>query len=83
MVRGHSPPEINLARPEVHDALAPLLRRGLRSVKIPGLDTPVELRGTRFFATMNPSTIGGGRVRQGRGEGLSPTLKTGLCCDSG
>ena len=55
--------EINLGSPEVLDAMAPLLEREATMFKIPGRNEEIPLRGVRFFATMNPSSIGGGRTK--------------------
>lgn len=60
--------EINLARPDVLDRLAPLLARGEGvSVLIPGSSETISLGSggerVQVVATMNPSTIGGGRAK--------------------
>jgi midasin len=54
--------EINLATPEVLDGLAPLLYRDVKCIHIPELQEEIGLqKKICIFATMNPTTIGGGR----------------------
>ena len=61
--------ELNLAPPAVLDAIAPLLaRRGgsssvATSFTVPGSNEEVAVTTTRFFATMNPTSVGGNRSR--------------------
>jgi MoxR-like ATPase len=55
--------EMNLAPPEVLEALVPLLRRDTNRLPVPGSDLVIELKGVRVFATMNPVSTGGGRSK--------------------
>ncbi|CAF4763759.1 unnamed protein product, partial [Rotaria sp. Silwood1] len=53
--------ELNLASSEVLEGLTPLFYRGVTQYKVPNTDRVVDLKDVLIFATMNPSTIGGGR----------------------
>ncbi|CAF4496215.1 unnamed protein product, partial [Rotaria sp. Silwood2] len=53
--------ELNLTAPEVLEGLTPLFYRGTSRFVVPATGEVVELKTIRLFATMNPSTIGGGR----------------------
>jgi midasin (ATPase involved in ribosome maturation) len=53
--------EINLATAEVLDALVPLLFRDAKEYIVPRLGISIPLAGIRIFATMNPTSVGGGR----------------------
>ena len=53
--------EVNLACPEVLDALAPLLDPTAEVFHVAGMDEPIDIANLRVFATMNPSSIGGNR----------------------
>jgi midasin len=65
--------EINLAGPEVLEALVPLLDRSNEVYRLPfgasaaddtgGDSAEVPLKDVRVFATMNPQSIGGGRSK--------------------
>jgi MoxR-like ATPase len=55
--------EINLAPPEVLDALAPLLARNATEFLVPGTDKKIDVSGIHVFGTMNPASIGGGRCK--------------------
>jgi MoxR-like ATPase len=57
--------ELNLAPAAVLDAIAPLLRRRVDGVDfiIPGSNETINVTTTRFFATMNPQSVGGNRSR--------------------
>jgi MoxR-like ATPase len=67
--------ELNLAPPEVLEALLPLLRRGAEVFAVPGTDIQQPLRSLRVFATMNPTSVGGGRSKLSRSlQGLFTTV---------
>ncbi|CAF5108400.1 unnamed protein product, partial [Rotaria magnacalcarata] len=55
--------ELNLAAPEVLEGLTPLFYRGATHFTVPTTGEIVEMKNIRLFATMNPSTIGGGRSK--------------------
>ena len=55
--------ELNLAAPEVLEGLTPLFYRGTSHFTVPSTGEMVTLGNVRLFATMNPSTIGGGRTK--------------------
>ena len=53
--------ELNLASSEVLEGLAPLFYRSVNSYTVPNTGKTIDLSDVLIFATMNPSTIGGGR----------------------
>ncbi|CAF4262361.1 unnamed protein product, partial [Rotaria sp. Silwood2] len=53
--------ELNLASPEVLQGLTTLFYRGVKQYTVPSTGQVVNLEDTLIFATMNPSTVGGGR----------------------
>jgi MoxR-like ATPase len=56
--------EINLAPPEVLEGLSFLLdRRNVSHFRVPLTDELIDLSESRVFATMNPISTGGGRVK--------------------
>ena len=56
--------EINLASAEVLQSLTPLLFRDLSNFKVPNNEQiELDLSDIRIFATMNPTSIGGGRSK--------------------
>ncbi|CAF4264296.1 unnamed protein product, partial [Rotaria sordida] len=55
--------ELNLAAPEVLEGLTPLFYRGVTEFLVPNTGEKVPLKNILLFATMNPSTIGGGRSK--------------------
>ncbi|CAF4694006.1 unnamed protein product, partial [Rotaria sp. Silwood1] len=55
--------ELNLAAPEVLEGLTPLFYRGVTEFLVPNTGEKVPLKNVLLFATMNPSTIGGGRSK--------------------
>ncbi|CAF0973740.1 unnamed protein product [Adineta steineri] len=55
--------ELNLASPEVLEGLTPLFYRGISHYTISTTGEKVPIEDVLVFATMNPSTIGGGRSR--------------------
>ncbi|CAF5134072.1 unnamed protein product, partial [Rotaria sp. Silwood1] len=55
--------ELNLATPEVLEGLTPLFYRGVTEFLVPNTGEKVPLKNILLFATMNPSTIGGGRSK--------------------
>ncbi len=70
--------ELNLAPAPVLDAIAPLLERRSSGFTIPGLGETIPIH-SRLFATMNPTSIGGNRVRLPRSiDGLFIKVVLGL-----
>ena len=61
--------ELNLAAPEVQQALAPLLQPDAAVVTVPG-GGRVSVEKVRLFAAVNPAAIGGGRSH------LPPTIRS-------
>ncbi|CAF3786308.1 unnamed protein product [Rotaria socialis] len=55
--------ELNLATPEVLEGLAPLFYRGITHYTIRSTGERVPVNDVLIFATMNPSTAGGGRSK--------------------
>ncbi|CAF4499017.1 unnamed protein product, partial [Rotaria sp. Silwood2] len=55
--------ELNLAAPEVLEGLTPLFYRGISHYTIKGTGERIPVNDVLIFATMNPSTIGGGRSK--------------------
>ncbi|CAF3665321.1 unnamed protein product [Rotaria sp. Silwood1] len=55
--------ELNLASPEVLEGLTPLFYRGVTQYMIPNSGELVDMKDVLIFATMNPSTICGGRTK--------------------
>ena len=59
--------EVNLAQPEILNGLAPIFDRqrlpGANSWQVPFTGETISLADIRVFATMNPSSIGGGRSK--------------------
>ncbi|CAF1361581.1 unnamed protein product [Adineta steineri] len=55
--------ELNLAAPEVLEGLTPLLYRGTQTFAVPGTGETIDTTNILIFATMNPTTIGGGRSK--------------------
>ena len=55
--------ELNLAAPEVLEGLTPLLYRDAHTYTVPSTGETVEIASILIFATMNPTTIGGGRSK--------------------
>ncbi|CAF3506451.1 unnamed protein product [Rotaria sp. Silwood1] len=55
--------ELNLAAPEVLEELSPLFYRGISHYTIKSTGERVPINDVLIFATMNPSTIGGGRSK--------------------
>lgn len=54
--------EVNLAPPEVLQALMPLLNRTASTFTLPNSDVQIAVDGAKVFATMNPNSTGGGRA---------------------
>ncbi|CAF1360682.1 unnamed protein product [Adineta steineri] len=55
--------ELNLAAPEVLEGLTPLLYRGTQTFTVPSTGETIPITNILIFATMNPTTIGGGRSK--------------------
>ena len=55
--------ELNLAAPEVLEGLIPLFYRGVTHFTVPKTGEIVDMKNILLFATMNPSTVGGGRSK--------------------
>ncbi|CAF0986919.1 unnamed protein product [Didymodactylos carnosus] len=55
--------ELNLAAPEVLEGLIPLLYRDTHTYTVPSTGETIETTNILIFATMNPTTIGGGRSK--------------------
>ncbi|CAF3680158.1 unnamed protein product [Rotaria sp. Silwood1] len=55
--------ELNLAAPEVLEGLTPLLYRDTHTYTVPSTGETIDTTNILIFATMNPTTIGGGRSK--------------------
>ncbi|CAF1142018.1 unnamed protein product, partial [Didymodactylos carnosus] len=55
--------ELNLAASEVLEGLIPLLYRDTHTYTVPSTGETIETTNILIFATMNPTTIGGGRSK--------------------